>query len=357
MTLQEFSRSGEAQGMRLVGSNIIGVCEGYPYSIFLKSAKSTDTASLRFALNQALPGKNRKALKSLAPKGTRIAYIQTQVLLTVTAAPEEIFHAVSSLITTAVGCFQSGKKTIPAPLKCFACNKPGCDSAALSGSGVGALYQPAHASCVMGKSEKTAFEAQKNEQSGNFLLGLIGAIIGGFVGTLPNTALIMLAEWHSGYLYLLIPLASYFFYKLFRGRMGNFARLAVILSSVVAFVLMQFFVEYLDFIQLGYSITFFEVVEWYISDVPLGNILENIWFGALFLLIGLAASFSQIGKTNRDFIQQANADVESLMSLHGAPTPASYTTDFSSPASSIPADDESRYSSYDPEKPPMEIDL
>jgi len=352
LTLLEFSHCGEAQGMRLVGSNIIGIQENYPYSIFLKSSKKTDTASLRFTLGQALPGKVRKALKALVPKGTRIAYIQTQVLLTITAPPEDIFHTVSSLIASTVDCFQNAKKPIIAPQKCFVCNKPDCDSAALNGSGIGALYQPAHASCVMAKSEKTAFKAQKNEQSGNFLLGFIGAMIGGFVGTLPNTALIMLAERHSGYLYLLIPLASYFFYKLFQGRMGNLARLSVILSSVIAFIFMQFFIEYLDFIQLGYSVTFLETVDWYLSEVPLNAILKNIWFGALFLLIGIASAFAQIGKTNRDFVQQANANVESLMSLSGAPITTH--SHFTSPE--ITETYTGANYSYDRENPPMEID-
>ena len=359
MTLEEFSRHGAAQGMRLAGSNIVGVQTGFPYNISLKSGSGKDTAAIRFALNQALPGKDRKALKGIVQKGIRITYLQTQVLFTITAAPEELFHAVSSLITQAVNCFQNSAKPIAAPHKCFICNKPDCDSAALNGDGVGALYQPAHASCVMEKSEKLAYKAQKNEQSGNVFLGFIGAILGGFVGTLPNTALIMLAERHSAYLYFLIPLGAYFGYKLLRGRMGNFARLSVILSSFAAFAFMQFFIEYLDFIQLGYTVTFLEVVDWYFRANSAGEILRSIAYGGIALLIGLITSFSQIGKSNRDFIQQANANVDSLLSLHGEP-PVPHTHSHTNPAgpdgNCFSESASNEHHGYDPEKPPMEID-
>ena len=360
MTLQEFANYGAAQGMRLAGTNIVGVQEGYPYNISLKSGKKADAATVRFVLNRTPSGKDKKALKAVIPAGTRIAYLQTQTLFTVSAAPEEIFRTTTGMISAVVSCFQSSAKPLVPPDRCCVCKKPGCDSAALSGDGVGALYQPAHASCVMDKSAKAAYQANRNEQSGNFLLGFIGAIIGAFVGTLPNTAIIMFAEIQSGYLYLLIPLAAYFGYKLLRGRMGNMARLSVIISSVLAFIFMQFFIEYLDFLQMGIDVTFFETVDWYLSAVPVNAILKNIWFGALFLLIGIASAFSRIGKTNRDFISEANANVDSLLSLHGEPT--AYTThSHFNPAevgnTYVPEPSTDEHHAYDRDKPPMEIDI
>jgi len=362
LTLQEFANYGVAQGMRLAGTNIVGVLGGYPYNITLKSGKKADAAAVRFALSRAPSGKDRKALKALIPVGTRIAYIQNQILFTVSAAPEEIFRSTAAVITTAVDCFKNAAKPLVPVEKCFVCNKPGCDSAALSGDGVGALYQPAHAACVMEKSTKAAYKANKNEQSGNYLLGLIGALVGGLVGMIPNILLIVFLKVEVAYGYLLIPLAAFFGYKLLGGRMGNVTRISVILSSLIAFIVMQPMQYYVYSLKEGYSRSFLWIVDWYLSDLTINEILSNIWFGAIFLFIGLASAFSQIGRTNRDFISEANANVDSLISLHGEPiVPQGTTHSHFNPAevgnTYVQEPDTDEHHAYDRDKPPMEIDI
>lgn len=61
----------------------------------------------------------------------------------------------------------------------------------------------------------------QNQESGSYLTGLLGAIIGGLLATIPAVAVIWFTETAYSLLYFLIPLGVYHGYRLARGKMDG----------------------------------------------------------------------------------------------------------------------------------------
>lgn len=127
----------------------------------------------------------------------------------------------------------------PADL-CFYCGEGSCDTKLLDNG----IVKPIHSRCKVEQADKLIAEIEDNQQNGSMLMGLLGAILGGIVGSLPSFLLMRFGEMVSGYLFALIPLASFFGYKIFKGVLNGAVPFIVSIISLLCTVALTFFAMY-----------------------------------------------------------------------------------------------------------------
>ena len=328
MTLHEFSSLSGGLGFRVVGDRILGVHNGYPFTLAIRNMKNKDSLTLTFSVGRAVNGKLLRMVKKALPKGSS-ATTAVAMQLTITSVTEDESDALTrcmTLLDIVTETFRSAAKPVTVREKCSVCNKSDCDSFAM----VAAQFVPVHRACMLEQTGKEAMRVKKNKSSSglNYLLGFVGALLGAFVGCIPSILLIFFAQYEFGILYLLIPVASYKGYQIFRGKNGGVARIIVIFSSLAAFGLMLPTVFHLYRLANDYVYSwFFNAVLYYTR--PILDIAANAWFGALFLVVGIVSGFKTIGTTNDAALRDVAANLESLTNLDGSYSPAEMPRDAS----------------------------
>ncbi|MBQ9373952.1 MAG: hypothetical protein IJU06_04025, partial [Oscillospiraceae bacterium] len=95
---------------------------------------------------------------------------------------------------------------------------PNPDSLCLTSAGGMLTYQPVRAIEVQSQNAQVREKIEDNENNGNYLLGVIGAILGMLVGVAVNVLVAELSNRIFALLFALIPVAAMFGYKLFKGK-------------------------------------------------------------------------------------------------------------------------------------------
>ena len=326
MDLQSLAEQAASYGMRMVDGRFTGIQNGYPYVVSPHPKK--EQVVLNFTFDQAISGEMKrsvkKAVKKLPFRGVAMVFAPTAVSLTISSPVVDVLQRVVSVISVLVETFAQGKKPLLPPKRCGLCNKDGADSAAFvahvqATEALPYAFRPVHKDCLVKRTEKNAAKAEKNERQGSVSFGIIGALLGAVLGALPTVLTIVFMRVEFGYAYLLIPLLSYGGYKLFRGHAGIAASVSVVIASILSFAIMQPLKYYALFLKEGVAYVSLEMVLDYMRSMQLAEIVEDTWFGLLFLVIGIFASFKGFGKTNRDIVNEAETEKASLMSLNGEP--------------------------------------
>lgn len=321
MTLNELAELGSSRNFRVVGDKILGVYSGYPFTLNIRQVRGMDTLVFSFSVDKAITGKTRKEIKNGLPSGATVT-IATAGQLDVACKSEndtEVFGLVIKILDMVTDTLRNASKLVSAPERCGMCNKKECDSFAM----VGAKFTSVHRECVTNKSMKVAEDARQNKRGGNYLLGIVGAIIGALVGCIPTILTVVLMKMEYGILYFLIPLASYQGYKIFKGKMGGVARVVVIAASVLAFIFMQPIIYHILWTMDGYNKSIWYDIIYYFAYIPLPTFFEESWFGILFLIIGIVSSFKALGVSNDDILQTAAVNMDSLTNTDGSYSAAS----------------------------------
>lgn len=203
------------------------------------------------------------------------------------------------------------------PAVCPLCKGTGCDSMAL----ISDSYVPTHRACVEQMVQGTRQQAEQQTASGNYVTGLIGALLGGLVGTLPNILAALLLHRVIAILYALIPIFAYYGYKLLKGKMNRGAFVCALLSSAVNLFVMQYLYVYVIFVQrMGHMLSPGDALYFYQDMLLGGNLTADLAQSALFLALGLWISWSVITRTAKQDVRQAVSVASTLRPLeHTAP--------------------------------------
>lgn len=324
MTIQELAG---LFSFKLSGDTAVGIYKGYPVALRVTNGDNRDTLSLKLQLDNAIPSKVIKSIRKSLPKGAKVTSAAAGLLSVICICDysdgESSANAASlarQMLDVSLDAFQLSKRPLRPRQRCACCGKPECDSAALMGE----VFLPVHRECVVNRSQKESDEAQRNEESGNYVLGFIGALLGALIGCIPNVLLIRLVQTEYGFLYIIIPFASFIGYKLFRGKRGATGRVIVILCTLLGFLVMQPTNYFIAFQMEGYDFGLFEVMGLYFTNMTITDILTDTWFGILFLCIGIVSGAKTIGSSNHDAIQAANASIDSIVSLNSVYDSAQY---------------------------------
>jgi len=326
MTVQELASRSFDRNYRVVEGRLVGVYEGFPFSAIVKDSDSKFTITIDFALERQINTKTFRQIKKELPKKSQILNNVANSLTVIVQSSDSMtaHNLLNDTLKTVISNFTTAQNPIKTMEQCPICRKNECDSIALFNN----KFRKTHRQCVLEKNTKEVELAEKNETSGNVLLGVIGAILGAIVGCLPNIITILFFNYHFGLLYIVIPLISYQGYKLFRGRRGYVASIVVSLCSIAAFMIMAPGMTFIVKIIRGYSANIiFEVVHYY-TNTTITNMIVDNWFGALFLVIGIFSGFKTIGIGNEEIRKAATGNIESLTSLDGRYAPADYSEEY-----------------------------
>lgn len=311
MDIIEFEEEMERRGYFANGNYFCGTYENRPFSVLFNSGKSGGKTNftLLVKFGQKLKGKLFGNIIQ-AMKGD--AFIQrTSSEATVLSANVAIkaitpfAQTFDRLLATVIA--EADALGYEPPADCALCGRPGCDSY----SYYGGVFTTVHANCVRQNTEAQFEKVQHNENNGSYALGILGAIIGGVVGSIPNVLSVVLAERIMVLLCALIPLGAYYGYKLFRGKMNGAALASTIAVSVLLIPIIEyltyFVLFYVEDNYLLYPGEFIEVFTLYQEEF-LPPMLQT----ALFVVLGVFLVFGIIRRGNKHVYADMSMTRESL---------------------------------------------
>lgn len=277
MTLQEFTSEMTKRGCTTDGNTFCGTFEGYPFAVTYQRGTATGATAfnLRLLFNSKIPRSMYKNIKKEMKGAAKVqpgaqnqnAYVYGAVLggavgaaiAGSTAGAATVPQMYSVIVTVArngaVGpafdklvqlvSAEAKANLLAPPEHCALCRQPSPDAYAYHGT----AYQPVHTACVQQHHETAQVKLQQNQKNGNYPFGILGAILGAVVGAIPTILLLVFANYIVALLCALIPLCSYFGYKLFGGKMTKVAVLIVILCSLLMIPVVDYGVETFYFYQ------------------------------------------------------------------------------------------------------------
>ena len=299
MKTNEFSLLGTELGLTAYGATLCGVVDGWPLTLWNNNVNHVHLIVDR-KRDSALVKQINAVLKTWGGK------INSWVgnMLVITAASKK--KAQGSASTYIQFCVYALGHAGLHPLEtCPYCGGGNCDAAALTGKG----YRPVHYRCLQAEAGKAHNKADINRENGSYLLGVLGALIGMLVGTIPTFLTVVYLEMEYSILFALIPICAYFGYKLFSGKMNKAALIVSILMAVLGVFILNF--EYIVFsIMREYGFSFSEALSFVPDLLRDGEIwaaiaadsLQEFFFSAL----GVVIAWGLISRTASG--AAANAD-------------------------------------------------
>lgn len=194
---------------------------------------------------------------------------------------------------------------------CAHCGAAAPDSLCL----VGSKFQPVHAHCVHDAKNATVEAAQRNEESGSYLTGTLGAIVGTLVGIIPSVLTILLTERIYALLFALVPLAAMFGYRLCKGKQSKGSIAIIVVLSILGVFVLQGVVVIFQIAQ-EYSVPLGEVaaeiIPYLLTGEGFSALLSDSAMEFLFMAIGIFFAWRYLNQTNTSAVAAANA-VESTL--------------------------------------------
>lgn len=155
-------------------------------------------------------------------------------------------------------------------------------------------------------------EHDNNLRKGSYLRGFIGALLGAGLGCIPALLLMFLLNIISGWLCALIPIASYYGYKLLGGKRTKLSTVFVLISSVLAIFIIDYF--YLSI--MGYG-RLMPLLMYYFSFISgTSNRFALLGQEALFVLLGIAFAWNIIRRNGFDDVNNASFSAATLRPMY-----------------------------------------
>lgn len=292
MKAQELQSFAERNGFRWIDGCAYGVIGEYPLLFRLNGGAKGNMV----VITLATPGAAAyKAIKPALKSGlNKIAAHQmmadgTTLMVTMQAKPDFLQAHFANVVNCVISaCRDNGVKV---PETCPICGLDDCGSVAH----IGQCYRPVHKACLTGVYSAAKATAEENQINGNFFTGIIGAILGGIVGCIPNLLSLYFAERFFAILYALIPLGIFYGYKLLNGRMNKAVKWITVALSAIFAVGIEFAMLAIYMIQAGVPLGFMGEI---LSDGEfIGALAAEIPMSLLFVAIGIGIAWSQISRT------------------------------------------------------------
>ncbi len=180
---------------------------------------------------------------------------------------------------------------------------------------VGTSNQPVHAACVRSAREAVVEKAQSNQESGSYLAGFIGAVLGTIIGLIPNVLTMLYAERIYALLFALVPLAAMFGYRLFKGRKDKAAIVIIVLLSVLAVFVQQTIYVVIELTK-EYGVTFAEAFdatrEFLFTSEGVSAMMQDCAMQFVFMALGIVIAWRYLAQTNTGAVAHAEAAASTL---------------------------------------------
>lgn len=173
---------------------------------------------------------------------------------------------------------------------CPFCGKDHCDALCM----VQDRYAAVHESCAVQAFPPTSYaeEGTPSTPSGNYVTGIIGALLGLFIGGIPQFAAYYFLEYSLAILYILPPLLGFWGYKLLKGPNTSTGRIICTVLSIIAAPLIAFLCILSAIASQGFTLSMsFALLPLLMrqSDFVFAFILEYVYctiFTVLGILVG-----------------------------------------------------------------------
>lgn len=227
MKPEQLNELRERLGFTPLGAGAFGLANGFP--VFIPNIQTIGNALIKIKTDR-IPNKDDVKMlnERLRPFGGKISGsgqggpglgIEYKAGKNAVMSPSDFILQATSILGSS-GYYPEDR--------CLICGGPGCDAAALHGNTFGTV----HHSCLDLKVYEAQSADETDSDSSNVALGIIGALLGMIVGTLPSLLTILLTERIFLILYALMPVCAYYGYKKFGGKMKG--KTALIVSIVAA---------------------------------------------------------------------------------------------------------------------------
>lgn len=299
-------------GFETMGELCCGVWEGYaaelrPYNggLYLDVAVRVDKKDkqLRKDIQRAVKENNSGHSLGCLNNGSFMSFL---VKFNKKSPYEQQFAGFMRAITLALRQYGIG----PA-CTCSVCGGGSPDSLCVMES-----YQPVHSACLKGMAAETREKAEENRENGSYLTGIIGAVLGMLVGLIPSLLTIMLADTIYGVLFALVPMASAWGYRKFKGKMSRGSIAIIVLLSFIGVFVMQYLVigfVLMDEYAMGLGMAFEMVAENLLNVDGLMMVASESVVHFLFMLLGVWIAWRYMYQgTNAGKLRQIDAVMSTL---------------------------------------------
>lgn len=299
-------------GFETMGELCCGVWEGYaaelrPYNgvLYLDIAVRVDKKDkqLRKNIQRAVKENNSGRSLNCLNNGSFLSFL---VRFNKKSPYEQQFIGFMKAITLALRQYGVG-----AAQTCAVCGGSRPDSLCVMES-----YQPVHGACIRSMETETREKADENRENGSYFTGLLGAVLGMLVGLIPSILTIMLADTIYGVLFALVPMASAWGYRKFKGKMsrGSIA-IIVLLSFIGVFVMQYLVIGFVLMEEYGMSLgmAFELVAESLLNMEGLALVASDSVVHFLFMLLGVWLAWRYMYQgTNAGKLRQIDAVMSTL---------------------------------------------
>lgn len=318
---QPFLNSGYQ--IEITGSNatVMGVSNGFPFSVsIMKAAFNKYSISFATTIDRKLTSPEIKALRSSMKAAHIVSRMQNPFVIVLslsrTVAENDIYSAAVNLINFSSGFLAN--YNIPPKSTCPICKNGGCDCTAYTAQS--GLYSYAHLACVQNNFSKQVASANKMN-SGSVFLGIIGAILGTFVGSLPNILTIALFNRVYVWLFFIIPLAGFFGYKLLHGKVNKATGWIISIFSILSVFNIEVLSLYFVSLAQGGGYSLFDVLIIYILLLITGSepsIYVDLVLTLIFTVIGIVFTWKAITVTPSTAVDNAVSQKRTVRMLDGS---------------------------------------
>lgn len=357
MNFNEFSEFARMRQLHQVQDDAFGIYDTFPYRLSYNRQTAGGTAAARgFTVFLLLNDKPGKALM----KELRHAVRPFRVL--VSEPPENgvalsfpkaraTEAALDAVLFATVGLLRNNG--LSSVSQCPVCGGQNCDIL-LNWKG---FYRPAHQSCVEPVLAAGVETAQHKIENGSYLTGILGALVGSFLGAIPSFLSIWFGNRVFALLFALIPLGAYFGYKLAHGKMNRLVTVVTIVVSFIQLFALEQLIFYFALVDAyGIYPSIFASVAFYFQLYTFSDIVESMGMEFLFLLLGIWISWRLITQTGHSEVNTLQNVAATMQPYYTGSAAAQNTTAAAAPT---PTTVSASYSSAEetymkPEKDPWE---
>lgn len=291
MKRTDFLAALEAQGWRRVDFSAYGVRDGYPITASMQAGRANAcpvTVTLQEEPDKATQKALAQEIKAVAAKPYFNGRVCSLTLKLDASRPFPL-AALDDVLRVLQG------QGMTPPCQCALCNQMGYDAYAM----VKGRYDAVHQGCMDSLHDEAVAKAK--QVPGSYWTGILGAILGCIVGIIPNVLTIWLSETIYSLLYALIPLCSYYGYKLCRGKMNKAAVAATLVLSVLSVFIIEFVLlnitlmeEYEVGLGLSLALTFPLLADGEVWVLMAQDAVSSF----LFIALGVFIVWGQISRTH-----------------------------------------------------------
>lgn len=197
---------------------------------------------------------------------------------------------------------------------CYICGGEMCDAARQHGIG----YAAVHESCIRGAVENVQIQAARRTENGNYITGLVGALLGMLLGLLPNVLVAVFTDRIFALGFALIPIAIYYLYQKFGGKMDKFALILSVVLTLCSVYLFTIFTA-AGYAAHDYGVSLFYAIArmsaYVFSPEGFGEATVSSLMYFLFAALGLWISWRRISVTNDSISKRAGNLVTNMIRL------------------------------------------